>query len=105
MEVGLCEPEGGPATRTWEHEPREKPAADEGHTEAGHKNSGLAVRGGGRRRVGRRAGRSRGAKSGDGADSSQGTVLISILRQDWPQSRDPANSSQRKGLASVRRQG
>lgn len=75
-------PKSGPESRTWEHGPREKPAADEGHTEAGYKNSGLAVRGRGRSRVGRRLaaveGPSRGTGwflSGDSADFSSETEL------------------------------
>lgn len=45
-------------------EPGTAPRAEELAAEAGPENSGLAVPGGGRSRVGRRAGRSRGTKSG-----------------------------------------
>lgn len=98
----------GPASRTWEHGPREKPAADE----AGYKNSGLAVRGGGRSGVGRRLaaveGPSRGTgwfQSGVSADFSSETELAAVKGPSWFQSEEGASLSEETGLAPVRVRG
>lgn len=59
--------------------------------------------------MGRRAGRSRGTKSGDPADSSQGqadfsseTGLAVVKGPSWPQSEEGTSLCQEKGLALVR---